>query len=812
MQLKKFLCIMLALSFVFTLVMMFTSCNKTDGTKATDTTGETTTDGTTNTDSDSTTGTKGTTGSDEPEDTTTETEPHHTGKAIKVTYASNNFDAGSVWGKQTQTIYLGETKTSEVGAVANLGYKFVGWSDGVTTPERAGDSFSKDTTIFAVFEIDAYKMPVIQIDTENKQPVPSKDYYINAKISIGNTKPSYTINNLDTEIRGRGNFSWGLPKKSYRLKLSEKKNLLGQGDGPAKSWTLLAYHNDFTMLRGPMTFNFARLMDNIPFVTSVNLVELYFNGSYEGVYLLCEQMQVNEFRVDVNEELVQPDKGYLIELDNYAEGDSKWKDYIGSGGPYSFYAANRRYEIKSEVYSQAEIDFIQEYVERCMNAVKTGNRELIESLIDIPSVIDTYIVEELIKNLDAGWSSFYMHKPQGGKLYFGPIWDVDFAGGNSNAYGCENYEGLYVGVDVGAQQGHPWFITLMKYTWFREEVTKRWNDISDKLATIVPEITRMDSEFKDSLERNYVRWPIFGSDINRTPSAVRQLRDHTENVDYLKNWMENRIAWLTAEYNSESFKNGGVDVAELKVSGGKGTKAEPYLISKKADFISFANMLKFGHDFAGVYFKQTINLALSRDDYNGLGQNALFAGYYDGGGNTIAVNIQGTDNCVFPYVSGTIINVFTTGSITNTEQAAGIARSLRMGGAIINCGSTINITSPSGNSGGITASTEGVRDGEKVPVIANCYFAGSLSNIGGGPINPHSNGREVVTKFNYYLAGTGTKAVEGETSMTAAQMKSGLHTTLNNNRTEAAKLVAGLQTSDLCQWESSGGFPTMVRK
>lgn len=48
-----------------------------------------------------------------------------------------------------------------------------------------------------------------------------------------------------------------------------------------------------------------------------------------------------------------------------------------------------------------------------------------------------YSVNEIVKNVDTGWDSFYMYKDAGGKLCFGPVWDFDIALGNANCdYSC----------------------------------------------------------------------------------------------------------------------------------------------------------------------------------------------------------------------------------------------------------------------------------------------------------------------------------------------------------------------------------------
>lgn len=52
-------------------------------------------------------------------------------------------------------------------------------------------------------------------------------------------------------------------------------------------------------------------------------VEVYLNGEYEGVYLLSELVNVNKNRVNVAEEIDQVEEnGYLVEMSQYAEGDT----------------------------------------------------------------------------------------------------------------------------------------------------------------------------------------------------------------------------------------------------------------------------------------------------------------------------------------------------------------------------------------------------------------------------------------------------------------------------------------------------------
>ena len=70
-------------------------------------------------------------------------------------------------------------------------------------------------------------IPTIYIETFNKQAVTSKSTYIYATLTYidGNTMMQYD----SLQIRGRGNSTWNLAKKPYRIKFKESTKFLGKG-------------------------------------------------------------------------------------------------------------------------------------------------------------------------------------------------------------------------------------------------------------------------------------------------------------------------------------------------------------------------------------------------------------------------------------------------------------------------------------------------------------------------------------------------------------------------------------------------------
>ena len=106
-----------------------------------------------------------------------------------------------------------------------------------------GCSSTDNPTLFHYFSLKKEcesnrDIPRVDINTFGKR-VKSKEEYIDCTITISGTE----IDEYSAGIRGRGNSTWGLPKKPYRIKFDEKVSVFGEAKN--KSWVLLALYGDF---------------------------------------------------------------------------------------------------------------------------------------------------------------------------------------------------------------------------------------------------------------------------------------------------------------------------------------------------------------------------------------------------------------------------------------------------------------------------------------------------------------------------------------------------------------------------------------
>lgn len=393
-------------------------------------------------------------------------------------------------------------------------------------------------------------MPVISIDTLGNR-VNTKESYTDAKITIWDETGTIDTDDANISIRLRGNSTLNLDKKSYRFKFPKKSNPLHLGDGSAKSWNLVANYYDTSLLRSMTAYHLGDMMDNMPYTPNSRSVEVYVNGSYQGVYLLCEAVNVAKSRIAITEDPTKiEDDGYLVEMSRYAEENVFTVDCC-------------QYEVKSDVSEDPEIaakqiTYISDYTEQALHALKSGNQSEAEKYIDIPSLVDNYLANELCKNVDAGWDSYYFSKDAGGKLTFHPMWDYDLAlGNNTEAKGISDAKGLGIfDVTDSSSNSNPWLCYAIRCDWFREMLKERWEEKLAEIETLPDFVCTEANTNADSYNRNFTKWNTLGRKVYNETDEAAALKTHLEHAEYLANWLDQRITWLNHYYHSDAFTDG----------------------------------------------------------------------------------------------------------------------------------------------------------------------------------------------------------------------------------------------------------------
>ena len=393
-----------------------------------------------------------------------------------------------------------------------------------------GSGSAAPVTATAAAECPSVEVTPIRIDTQGAAPILSKDDYVDATLRVGNSGEA-----IQTRIRGRGNSTWIMPKKPYRLKLDKKTALLGMAAD--KDWALLANYSDKTLMRNSVAFCMSRIL-GMAWTPDSRYVELTLNGDYVGSYQLTEHVKTGADRVDIGEESTlagDPGMGFLLEID--ARLDEVFWFNSTQGVPYT---------VKSDLVAE-QLPAITDYVAQVEAALFgpdfTNADTGYEHYLGTDSLIDMYLINELMRNTDAFASSTFAYRPRGGKLHFGPAWDFDIAAGNVNYSGNWETEGWWV------RTVSPYVPRLQQDPQFERRVKQRWAYLASRLPELHGYISATARALDGSQQRNFERWPILDSYV--WPNAV-VTGSYADEVRYLADWLSKRAAWMDTQLSPEA--------------------------------------------------------------------------------------------------------------------------------------------------------------------------------------------------------------------------------------------------------------------
>ena len=415
--------------------------------------------------------------------------------------------------------------------------------DKVVVSDETQLDFSKPTVLtvkgsgkeskYTVFVHAFTGLPVMWIETEGRTPITSKEDYLQAHMrlveDVVTRAPGEAIE-ADLEIKGRGNSTWGDPKKPYRLKFRNKVSLLDEPED--KSWVLLANYCDKSFLRNKLAFILGSI-SNLDYTPKSHFVELMLNGRYNGTYELCDKIKVSENRVNVGKD------GFLIEIDALSKNDLEAISFTTNhlDQPISI----KEPEVN---YDDEDYLFIRDYVLNAEDALYSDGFMDSETgwqkYLDLESFVDWYLVNEISRNNDAWrWSSTFMNLKRGGKLKMGPIWDFDRSFGNAQQFDNYLVEGFWL-------NKMSWYDRLFLDPVFIAKLKERFVFFYKKKGEILTQINAYAQYLKYSMIENDSRWGVLYKDIYPNYDIWG---NYMNEVQFLKDWYSKRMEWLYLAIN-----------------------------------------------------------------------------------------------------------------------------------------------------------------------------------------------------------------------------------------------------------------------
>ncbi|MCL2500591.1 MAG: CotH kinase family protein [Defluviitaleaceae bacterium] len=371
-----------------------------------------------------------------------------------------------------------------------------------------------------------------------------RNFWHDGTLRVTGTAEPFLIEGADIRIRGRGNSTWsvGQEKRPLRIRFDTPRTFL---DSPhaARDWVLIANLFDASLIRTHIAFYLAGMLEGMPWSPFSRLVHVYINGEYQGVYQLADERNNEEGRADGD---------FLFEIDGSApsrdrrlsEGEVEGVDFVFVNGWVIDVRHPRRRDRDNHM------EYLKQYLERVDDAIKNRDFTALESLVDIPSLIDFYLVQEFFKNLDVGDRSIFMQMRGEGdarRIYFGPVWDFDRSAGNTVAWFTPEY--------IFAAWRNSWFADLIEMAEFFEMAAIRWQEISHvQIPHTFLYMQYLSENYEHAFDRNFERHPhifnVFAGNgeeppwLVMIPPPIRNIQTARGQIEYLIHWLNERVWWL----------------------------------------------------------------------------------------------------------------------------------------------------------------------------------------------------------------------------------------------------------------------------
>lgn len=370
-----------------------------------------------------------------------------------------------------------------------------------------------------------------------------------------------TINSVsDTgTIKLRGNSTALADKPAYNISFSSKQKVFANAE-TGKKWCLLANAYDKTMLRNKLALDLGKTLGNVATPES-HYADLYLNGKLMGTYLISEPADNGRSGIEYDD---TDDSELMFE----------WETEKTESG--QTYYITDVLNVRFVVNDPEGLDTTTVKYNNWVNTLRTFETALQNttddtalSYIDVDSFVDTYIVNELFKTVDFGYSSvkFYTKKNADGNpiIYAGCLWDFDLSSGNSSVAECRTTE------EFRGQNVNKWFGLLMSNDTFKNKVIAKYKEMQPTIQNIYQDndlgtnqIDKLLSYMAASKDRNYSTTGEGGAgwsesqpdsaEVHFYPYGYNTLSPYNtytyeQHVAYLRSWLKARNEWICSQWD-----------------------------------------------------------------------------------------------------------------------------------------------------------------------------------------------------------------------------------------------------------------------
>lgn len=458
-------------------------------------------------------------------------------------------------------------------------------------------------------------LPLVVIETNNGFTIPDEPK-VEGSMSIINRVDGQPNSLADVndpvaldytgliQIETRGSSSQALPKKSYGFTTydtsgTDKDNVSLLGMPQENDWILNSLAFDPSLLRDRFAYELAGALGE--YAARTRYCEVFVNGKYQGIYLLQEKLKADDNRIDINKietddnELPKLSGGYITKADKTTGGDPiAWSMPNSTGWEVEFiHEVPNPFEVSS-----TQNDYIQSRFQNLAASAASGNSSInigYPSIIDIPSFLDFYLINELASNPDAYQFSTYFHKDRNGKLRAGPIWDINLSFGNDLFLWGFDRSHPDVWQFEDGNSGATFWKDLYYDQDFHCRLSARWQNLRQPGAPL--HLQSLESRIDENVN-------LIAESIQRESAAWSSIGDHANEITQMKSWIRSRLDWMDQRLVPDTSCPTPT-LPELVISKIHYHPSSDLFSEDDLEFIEITNNGPSPVDMTGVYFGGT---------------------------------------------------------------------------------------------------------------------------------------------------------------------------------------------------------------
>ena len=464
-------------------------------------------------------------------------------------------------------------------------------------------------------------LPIVVIETDNGVNIPDEpkvpgtmkiiwhqDGSRNYMSDIDN--PEFLNYDGRIGIERRGSSSQTMfNKKPYAVETREdddvtNRNVSLLGMPAENDWILNSLASDQTGMRDVLAYELSNRLGQ--YASRSAYCEVVINGDYKGLYVFMEKIKPDKNRVNIEKmdetcnQYPEVTGGYITKADKTTGGDPvAWTMQGYGGGGWGGWGSStdfiHHYPKPADI-TNAQNNYIHGVftnLASVANQHNTSDASGIPSVIDISSFVDFMMIAEFSSNVDVYSLSTFFHKDRMGKLRAGPVWDYNLAFGY-DAFGNRSKYDVWQFNNTD-NNGPKFWRDLFETDLFRCYLAKRWFELTEpgqplNYDFVCNRIDEIDVLITEAVARDNQRW--------------NQMNQHTQYVNNMKTWIQQRINWLNNNIGSDQACS-DVDLPPLVISKIHYHPMDWWNIDGDLfEFIEITNNGDDEVDLTGIYFSE----------------------------------------------------------------------------------------------------------------------------------------------------------------------------------------------------------------